>query len=185
MRNAFLTITMVAISSTATAVTGGGDDASEPVNVIAESGLDIGPCAGAGSLSYPPAPYKGSAYFLRKADATLAARHEALTSLTSQRPPWLHRLDGPSGANRLFTAANGDRAIVFWSCKPGACGANVAYGAYGLQSTEYTLQISAQGEPKALGSASPMLAAAIACARAHDDRVRGRAAEQLKMQTGK
>ncbi len=181
MRNALIVLLMLAVGSTASAVTG-GTDALEPVNVVAESGLDIGPCAGGGSLSYPPPPYKGSAYFLRKADATFAARHE---SLTKQRAPWLHRLDGPSGANRLFTAANGDRAIVFWSCQSGACDRNVAYGAYGLQSAEYALQVSAPGEPGALGSTSPTLTAAIACARAHDDRVRGQAAQELKKQTGR
>ena len=181
MRNAFVFMMMLAIGSTASAGTG-GTDALEPVNIVAESGLDIGPCAGGGTLSYPPAPYKGAAYFLRKADATFAARHEALTR---QRAPWLHRLDGPSGANRLFTAADGDRAIVFWSCQSGACDKNVAYGAFGPQSAQYALQISAPGEPGSIGSASPTLTAAIACARAHDERVRGQAAKALKKQTGR
>lgn len=180
MPNAFIVLLMLAISSATHAGTG-GTDALEPVNVVAESGLDIGPCAGGGTLSYPPPLYKGSAYFLRKADATFATRHE---SLTKQRAPWLHRLDGPSGANRLFTAANGNRAIVFWSCQSGACNKSVAYGAYGLQSAEYALQISAPGEPSSLGSASTMLTVAIACARAHDDRLRGRASQELRKQTG-
>src|SRR4029453_15721013 len=135
-----------------------------------------------GTLSYPPATYKGSAYFLRKADATFATRHE---SLTKQRTPWLHRLDGPSGTNRLFTAANGDRAIVFWSCQSGACDKNVAYGAFGLQSAQYALQINAPGEPSSLGSPSPTLTAAIACARSHDERVRGKAAQELQKQPGR
>ena len=181
MRNAFVFMMMLAIGSTARAGTGGTDEL-EPVNIVAESGVDIGPCAGGGTLSYPPAPYKGSAYFLRKADATFATRHE---SLTKQRAPWLHRLDGPSGTNRLFTAANGDRAIVFWSCQSGACDRSVAYGAYGLQSAEYALQVNAPGEPSSLGSTSPTLTAAIACARAHDERVRGKAAQELKKQTGR
>lgn len=181
MRNAFIVLLMLAIGSMARAGTG-GTDTLEPVNIVAESGLDIGPCAAGGTLSYPPAPYKGSAYFLRKADAAFAARHD---SLTRQRAPWLHRLDGPSGANRLFTAANGDRAIVFWSCQSGGCDRNVAYGAYGMHSAEYALQVNAPGEPSSLGSPSPTLTAAIACARAHDERVRGRAAEDLKKQTGR
>jgi hypothetical protein len=181
MRCAVLAITITVLSASTAAGTG-GVDAPEPVNVIAESGLDVGPCPDTGTLSYPPTPYKGSAYFLRRADATLAAQHERLTK---QRAAWLHRLDGPSGTNRLFTAANGDRAIVFWSCKAGDCGANVAYGAYGMQSAGYMLQVHEGGAAQSIGSASPTLAAAIACARAHDDRARGHAAEQLKKQTGK
>ena len=115
MSNASIVLLMLACSSTAGAVTA-GTDALEPVNVIAESGIDIGPCPGGGSLSYPPPAYKGSAYFLRKADTGFATRHDALTK---QRAPWLHRLDGPSGSNRLFTAADGGRALVFWTCQPG------------------------------------------------------------------
>ena len=180
MSNASMVLLMLAFSSTAGAVTA-GTDALEPVNVIAESGIDIGPCPGGGSLSYPPPAYKGSAYFLRKADTGFATRHDALTK---QRAPWLHRLDGPSGSNRLFTAADGGRALVFWTCQSGACDRNIAYGAYGLQSAEYALRVNAPGEPSALGSTSSMLAAAIACAQAHDDRVRGKASQELKKQTG-
>ena len=134
------------------------------------------------TLSYPPTPYTGTAHLLLKADATLAARHEALTN---RRPSWLRQLDGPSTDNRLFTASNGDRAIVLRACKSRDCAANSAYGSYALRSSEYALEIRAPGEPTALGSASPTLAAAIACARAHDDRVRGRVLEEVKKQTGR
>lgn len=181
MRSYFTAMALAVASLTASAVTGGGD-APVPVNVIAESGTDVGPCATGGTLSYPPAPYKGSAYFLLKADRTLAARHEALTG---QRPSWLRNLDGPSGTTRLFTSPGGDRVIVFWACKEKDCAANTAYGAYGMQTSEYALQTQAPGEPTELGSPSPMLAAAIACARAHDDRQRSRATEELKKQTGR
>lgn len=181
MRRVVLAVTIAALNSPTGAVTGGAD-AREPVNVITESGLDVGPCDGGGALSYPPAPYKGSAYFLRKVDAMLAARHE---DLTKRQAPWLYRLDGPSGNNRLYIAANGDRAIVFWSCRAGDCAANIAYGAYGLAANEYALQVRQDGKSESLGSASATLAAAIACARSNDDRIRGRAAEQLKKQTGK
>jgi hypothetical protein len=180
MRKILLAFATAVLGSTAGAGTG-GTEAPEPVNVIAETGLDVGPCGDGGSLSYPPAPYKGSAYFLRKADNTLAARHEGLTK---QRAPWLHRLDGPSGTNRLYTGANGDRAIVFWSCKAGDCGANMAYGAYGLQSTDYLLQVQEGGKVQSIGSSSAPLAAAIACVRAQDDRRRGRTAEQVKTPSG-
>jgi hypothetical protein len=176
MRHVLLAFMITVVSATVGAGTGGAEP-PEPVNVVAETGLDIGPCGDGGSLSYPPTPYKGSAYFLRKADTTLAARHEGLTK---QRAPWLHRLDGPSGSNRLYSAANGDRAIVFWSCKAGDCGANVAYGAYGLQSNDYLLQVQESGKVQSLGDTSAPLVAAIACARSQDDRRRGRTAEEVK-----
>lgn len=182
MRKFFVIVTLVLISLPAHSATGGDEATQEPVNVVAESDIDIGPCAAGGSLTYPPAPYKGSAYFLLKADAALAAGHEALTS---RRPSWLRRLEGPSSANRLFTSPSGARVVVFSACKPRDCSANAAYGAYELHTKEYALQIRASGEPNALGSASPALAAAITCARAHDDRVRGQAAEALKRQTRK
>ena len=89
-----------------------GADGPEPVNVIAETELDVGPCKGGGTLSYPPTPYKGTAYFLRKADATLARRHETLTGQSGASAAWIRRLDGPSSANRLFTAANGDTLVA-------------------------------------------------------------------------
>ena len=92
---------------------------------------------------------------------------------------------GMGSGDFQFTAANGDRAIVFWSCQSGACDRSIAYGAYGLQSAEYALQVNAPGEPSSLGSPSPTLTAAIACARAHDERVRGKAAQELKKQTGR
>ena len=180
MRSIVLAFAIAVLSSTAAAGTG-GTEVREPVNIIAETGLDIGPCGDGGSLTYPPAPYKGSAYFLRKADDKLAARHEGVTK---QRAPWLHRLDGPSGSNRVYTAANGDRAIVFWSCKAGDCGANVAYGAYGLPSTDYLLQVQEGGKHQSLGSTSASLAAAIACARTQDDRRRAHTAEQVRKQPG-
>jgi hypothetical protein len=181
MRITLLAIAMYAISATGNTVAGPGDVA-EAVNVIVEPGTNVGPCAEGGTLSYPPAPYTGTAHLLLKADATLAARHEALTN---RRPSWLRQLDGPSTDNRLFTAPNGDRAIVLRACKSRDCAANTAYGSYALRSSEYALEIRAPGEPKALGSASPTLAAAIACARAHDDRVRGRVLEEVKKQTGR
>jgi len=161
-----------------------GLDGQEPVNVIAETGLDVGPCVGGGALSYPPTPYKGTAYFLRKADATLARRHEALTGQSGGSAAWIRRLDGPSAANRLFTAPNGERAIVFWSCKAHDCGSNSVYGAYGLASTEYRLQVGSLPKAEVLGSNAPVLQAAVACARAWDDSLRHRAAEPSRKSSG-
>src|SRR5690242_6149137 len=99
MRYVLLAMMIAARSSTACAGTG-GTEPPDPVNVIAETSQDIGTCGDGGSLSYPPAPFKGSPYFLRKTNATLASQHEALTK---QRAPWLRRLDGPSGSTRLYT----------------------------------------------------------------------------------
>lgn len=156
----------------------------EPINTINESGLDIGQCAAGGSMSYPSAPYKGTAFFLRKANATLAARHNALTAQSPSNTAWLRRLDGPSAANRLFTAPGGERAFVLWSCKPHDCGANFAYGAYNLATAEYQLQIGPPLQVEQLGSDTPVLRAAIDCARSLDDSARQRAEQALKKLPG-
>jgi hypothetical protein len=74
---------------------------------------------------------------------------------------------------------------VFWTCKAGDCGANVAYGAYGLQSTGYLLQLQEGGKAQSLGSSTAFLVSAITCARAQDDRQRGRTAEQVKKPSGR
>lgn len=166
MRTTLAALAMALTSSTPSAVDGGGDP-PEPVNVIAETGKDVGRCPEGGALSYPPAPYKGAAYFLRRADPTFGGQHDALTRSTA---PWLHRLDGPSGANRLFTDADGESAIVFWTCKARDCSSNLAYGAYAPRSGAYALAVREDGGDHSLGSSSPLLQRAIACARALDDR---------------
>ena len=50
MRIALLAIAMYAISATGNSVAGVGDVA-EPINVIVESGTNVGPCAEGGTLS--------------------------------------------------------------------------------------------------------------------------------------
>jgi len=181
MRRWILLVMVSMFGSPASSGTG-GTEASEPVNVIIETGRDVGRCDDGASLSYPPPPYKGSAYFLLRVDPDFAAQHG---DLTKQQAVWLHRLAGPSGANRLFTAANGDRAIVFWSCKAGDCGENIAYGAYGLQPKAYLIELREGTNHRALGTAAASLAAAIACARAQDEVLRRHTAEQLKKQPGR
>jgi hypothetical protein len=181
-RNAAITIAVLMLASAARAATGGPVEAAEPVNIVVESGLDIGPCETGGALSYPAAPRKGSPYFLLKADAALGARHG---SLTRDHAPWLRRLGGPSGANRLFTAANGKSAIVFWSCKAGDCDAHAAYGAYEPRSGRYLLRVQQQGATTMLGDSTATLRSALTCAQAIDDRTRARAAAALKRAGGR
>ncbi|CAG0946130.1 hypothetical protein GPROT2_03582 [Gammaproteobacteria bacterium] len=154
----------------------------EPVNLIVETGQDVGPCPHGAALAYPPAPYKGTAYFLGRANGALAAKHDALTK---NEAPWLRRLDGPSGANRLYTAPDGERALVFRSCKSHDCGANLAYGAYAIRSADYVLQLREGDKTRTLGRSSPKLQAAIACARMHDARRRSEVTHSLKTQAGK
>lgn len=154
----------------------------EPVNLVAETGQDVGPCPAGGTLGYPPMPYKGSAYFLGRTDGKLAAKHDALTK---HEAPWLRRLDGPSGANRLFTTASGGRVLLFRSCKSHDCSANVAYGAYALASSDYVLRPREGRTERTLGGSSPELQAAIACARMHDDRRRSEVVNLLKKSPGK
>lgn len=154
----------------------------EPVNLIAETGQDVGTCPDGAKVAYPPAPYKGSAYFLGRANAALAAKHDALTK---NEAPWLRRLDGPSGANRLYTAHDGESALVFRSCKSHGCSANLAYGAYAIGSADYVLQLREGDKTRTLGSSSPMLQTAIACARMHDARRLSEVIHRLKTQAGK
>lgn len=182
MHRAAITIAVLMLASAARAATGGPAEATEPVNIVVESGLDIGPCETGGSLSYPAAPRKGSPYFLLKADAALGARHE---SITRDQAPWLRRLDGPSRSNRLFTAANGESAIVFWSCKAGDCDAHAAYGAYAPRSGRYLLQVRQQSAITVLGDSTAALRSAVTCAQAIDDRTRERTAEALKRAGGR
>jgi hypothetical protein len=172
-----ITIASLMLASAARAGTGGPVEATEPVNIVVESGLDIGPCETGGALSYPAAPSKGSPYFLLKAEAALAARHQ---SLTRDKTPWLRRLDGPSGTNRLFTADNGESAIVFWSCKAGDCDSYAAYGAYDPRSGRYLLRVRQQGAITMLGDSTATLRSAVTCAQAIDDRTRERATEALR-----
>jgi hypothetical protein len=172
-----ITIAALMLASAARAATGEPEEATEPVNIVVESGLDIGPCETGGDLSYAAAPRKGSPFFLLKADAALGARHR---SLTRDQAPWLRRLDGPSGANRLFTAANGESAIVFWSCKAGDCDAHAAYGAYEPGSGRYLLRVRQQGAITMLGGSTATLRSAVTCAQAIDDRTRERATEALR-----
>jgi hypothetical protein len=176
------TIAVLMLTSAARAATSGPAETAEPVNIVVESGLDIGPCETGGALSYSAVPRKGSPYFLLKAEAVLGARHQALTR---DQGPWLRRLDGPSGANRLFTAANGERAIVFWSCKAGDCDAHVAYGAYEPRSGRYLLRVQQQGAITMLGDSTATLRSAVACAQAIDDRTRERTAEALRRAGGR
>jgi len=178
----FPTIIVLTLFMTAThAGTGGWTEPAEPVNVVVETGQDVGACEAGGSLSYPPPPYKGSAYFLLKADPKLAARHR---ELTRSQLPWLQRLDGPSGTNRLFTGTTGETAIVFWSCKPHDCGDHATYGAYAPRSGRYTLRVLQHGQTTTLGDATPLLDAAIACARAQDEQSRERSSQALKRAKG-
>ena len=182
MRRCPITIAVLLHAASASIAAGGPSDAMEPVNTVVESGQDIGPCETGGALSYPAVPRKGLPYFLLQADRGLAARH---LSLTHDKAPWLRRLDGPAGTNRLFTAANGESAIVFWSCKARDCGAHTAYGAYEPRSGRYLLQVRQQGATTTLGDTTALLGSAIACAQAMDERMRDSAAEALKRAGGR
>jgi hypothetical protein len=176
MRPDAITIAALMLTSAARAATGGPAEATEPINIVVESGVDIGPCETGGALSYPATPRKGSPFFLLKADGALGARHQALTR---DQAPWLRRLDGPSGANRLFRAANGESAIVFSSCKAGDCDAHAAYGAYEPGSGRYLLRVRQQGAITMLGDSTATLRSAVTCAQAIDNRTRERTAEAL------
>ena len=157
----------------------GGDTRPEPVNVVVETGQDVGACPDGGTLGYPAQAYKGTSYFLLKADPVLASRH---MKATQRQAPWLQRLDGPSGANRLYTGADGTQVVVFSVCKPAACSSSSAYGAYAVPTQAYAIELQESGKPgTVLGTETPPLQAAIACTRSIDQRVREAAVQAARV----
>ena len=159
----------------------GGDDAPEPVNVVVESGKDVGRCADGGSLQYPAAPYKGTAFFLPRSDRRFAQAH---ASLTKGQAPWLLRLDGPSSANRLYRGASGSAVIVYGVCKPAACSTASAYGAFDPGTGAYAIELTEAGARSLLGIESVPLMAAIHCAREFDAKNRSDALRSIEATKG-
>jgi hypothetical protein len=176
MRLIFSSILVIAIYSDANAGSNGAD-VPQPVNVVVETGQDAGPCTAGGHLSYPSQPYKGSSHFVLQADSAFAARH---ANATKGAPLWIQQLRGPSSTNRLFSHEKEERVLVFSICKPHDCGNNFAYGAFGLLSHDYLLQITEGDLERRVGSTSAPLNRAIACAREYDDRLRRETAEQIR-----
>lgn len=147
----------------------GGDDSPEPVNVVVESGKDVGRCADGGSLQYPAPLYKGTAFFLPRRDRRFAQAH---ASLTKGHAPWLLRLDGPSSTNRAYQGASSSTVIVYAVCKPAACGTASAYGAFDPDTGAYAIEVTEAGARSLLGTESAPLMAAIQCARKFDTKNR-------------
>jgi hypothetical protein len=153
--------------------------AKEPVNVIAETGTNVEPCPGKGTMAYPPMPYKGRSFFLLRSDARIKSAHDAITSGT---PKWIHDLDGPSTDNRMYLAGDGSRILVFSVCLDHHCDSRSLVGTFNLASGEYGLQIREQGKKRVLGSMSAASLAATACADAIHDRLRSEAAAAIRRQ---
>lgn len=168
--------TLVAVTLTA-ALRASAADVERPVNLVQESGKDVGPCAAGGTLLYPPAPYKGIAYFLPKADADIAAAHRALADA---EPTWIREFEGPSASNRLYIGRDARRVLVFSTCMPRDCGTHRLYGAYDLRDRDYGLRIEQSGRVRMLGSLPPASLDAIQCAQEHTDRLRAQAAGALR-----
>ena len=160
----------------------GGDDAPEPVNVVVESGKDVGRCADGGWLQYPAAPYKGTAFFMARGDRRFAQAH---ASLTKGQAPWLLRLNGPSSTNRAYQGVSGSIVIVYAVCKPATCGTASAYGAFDLSTGAYAIDVTDAGSHSLLGSESVELKAAIRCAREFDDKIRSDAVRAIEATRGR
>jgi hypothetical protein len=151
----------------------------ERVNIIAETGVNVGPCPGKGHLIYPPKPYKGMPFFLPSTDTRIKAAHD---SLTSKEAKWIHALDGPSSNNRMYLDGAGHRILVFSVCLEHQCDSNSLFGAFNLASGEYGLQVSEQGKKRTLGLLTDVSLAGIACAESIDDRLRSEAAASIGRQ---
>jgi hypothetical protein len=160
----------------------GGDNAPEPVNVVVEDGRDVGRCADGGSLQYPAAPYKGTAFFLARGDRRFAQAH---ASVTKGQAPWLLRLDGPSSANRMYRGPSSSDVIVYGVCKPAACSTSSAYGAFDPGTGTYAIDVTDAGSHSLLGAESAELKAAIRCAREFDDKIRSDAARAIEATRGR
>jgi len=154
----------------------------ERVNIIAETGINVGPCPDKGNLVYPSKPYKGIPFFLPRADAKIKAAHDLLTSGEAK---WIHDLDGPAPNNRMYLDGAGHRILVFSVCLEHQCDSHNLFGAFNLASGEYGLQISEQGKKRTLGSISDTSIAGIACAESIDDHLRSEAAAAIKHQFNK
>lgn len=176
-----LILLLAAIGGTTYASTG-SDQIPTPVNVVAETGRDIGPCPNGGSLRYPSAPFKGTAYFLLRADAAMATRH---AEITKRQAPWLTRLDGPSSSNRLYVQDHAPAVLLYRVCRPGMCGADSAYGAYSTATGAYVIELTVDGKTESLGTDSAPLKAAIACAHSIDAQGREASTQVVRPAIGK
>lgn len=153
----------------------------EPVNVVYESGKDVGPCAGGAELGYPPKPFKGLAYFLPKTDEGFRAAHEKATRGEAE---WVKHLLGPSSPNRLYKDGLGNEILVFWICKQHACGTYSLAGAYDLRTHIYGAEITEVGRKRGLGTLEGPLRAAVTCAVSYDDKLRAEAERDLRRGPG-
>jgi hypothetical protein len=151
-------------------------------NIIAETGINVGPCLGKGNLIYPPKPYKGVPFFLPRNDAKIKTAHD---SVTASEAKWIHDLDGPATNNRMYLDGAGHRILVFSVCLEHQCDTHSLSGAYNLTSGEYGLQISEDGKKRVLGSLSEASLAGVACAESIDDRIRSEAATAINRQRKK
>jgi hypothetical protein len=169
------TCTLMALCPLAIAVSPQSE--MERVNIIAETGINVGPCPGKGNLVYPSKPYKGVPFFLPRTDAKIKAAHDLLTSGEAK---WIHDLDGPAPNNRMYLDGAGHRILVFSVCLEHQCDSNSLFGTFNLANGEYGLQISEQGKKRTLGSISDTSLAGIACAESIDDHLRSEAAATIK-----
>lgn len=147
----------------------GGDEGMTPINVINETGKDVGACLDGGALAYAPKAYKGIAYFVPKADAAFAAAHAALAK---NEEKWVKDMSGPSAQNRLYVDKAGNQVLVLWFCKQGNCGTYNAYATFNLATQEYGIELSEVAKHRSIGAISSPSRAAIACAGMIDQRLR-------------
>lgn len=162
---ASIALLILSVSSYAVGV----EEGSIPVNVINETGKDIGTCLDGGGLVYAPQAYKGIAFFVPINDPAFAAAHKSLTRAEGK---WLKEISGPSSQNRLYVDKAGNRVLVLWFCKQGDCGAYSAYATFNLATQEYGIELTEVVRHRSIGSIPPPSRAALACAGMIDRHLR-------------
>lgn len=119
----------------------------------------VGPCKNGATLAnVASGPYRGRAFDLM-AIGSLRRKHIALVSGEST---WIQQLSGPSGPNKSYSN-NETRAILFSTCKQGACTEDSLTGIFDPVSGAYGLVITESGASRELGTISALGRAALAC----------------------
>lgn len=145
------------------------EEGMEPVNVVNESGKEVGLCLDKAALSYPPQAYKGLPYFLRTSDPAFRAAHDALTK---KEEKWLKEMSGPASQNRLYVDRSGNRILVTAFCKQGDCGNYSAYGAFDMATNTYGIEVTEMLKRRTLGKIPEVSRAAMTCAAMFDQKLR-------------
>jgi hypothetical protein len=124
-------------------------------------------CSGGGTLRFAGDPaYKGLPWHLVETVPDVREQHVAVTR---GEDSWVKAMGGPADYVRLFER-DGQSALVWDVCKPHECHEYALYAAFDLGSKAYSIEITEKGKRRQIGTSTPITKAAIACARASDEK---------------